>query len=128
MKGNFIFTFFLITLLTLTKPSFCQTRTPVSAEDKAAIIELFKGVPKSQYRLQFNNSKEVYGSKKVSMTELTQLSKVRKPGMDNGYVVLIVQDDGVMYVLAATKGGKLESVLGAEKFAKLNKITAKYAR
>jgi hypothetical protein len=128
MKKSIVFSICLFAVLTLAKPSFGQERKPISENDKAAIIELFKGVPKSQYRLQFNNSKEVYGAKKVSMRQLTQLSKIRKPGMDNGYVVLIVKDDGVMYILAATKGGKLESVLGAEKFAKLNEITAKYAR
>jgi hypothetical protein len=50
MRKSIIFTICLITVLALTKPSFAQKRTPVSAEDKAAIIELFKDVPKSQYR------------------------------------------------------------------------------
>lgn len=100
----------------------------VSEEDKQAIIKLFEGVDKSKYRLEFNKGTEVFGSRKVAMKNLRQVSKFQNPAGKAGYVVLIVSDDGIVYILAVSKGGKLQSVVGAEKAAKLEAIMSKYAR
>jgi len=104
-----------------------QNNKPVSAADKAAIIKLFKGVDKSLYRLQFNKSKEVYGKKQFSMSEVEQINQIRNPGSANGYVVVAYRDDGVMYLLAVT-GKKIDQVLGQERARQLNAIMTKYAR
>jgi len=104
-----------------------QKGKAITPEDKKAIIELFKGVNPKLYHLQFNNKKEVYGKKKVTMAELRQAQTIRNPMGTNGYVVLAVRDDGVMFILAVT-GKKITDILGAEKAAQLNAIMAKYAR
>ena len=57
-----------------------QNRKPISAADKKAIKEIFKGVDSSKYRLQFNGGKEVVGSKRVSMRQLEQVRKITNPG------------------------------------------------
>jgi hypothetical protein len=114
-------------LATISNKAFSQEKT-ISEQDKKEIIKLFEGVDKTKYRLQFNEGKEVYGSRKVSMRELEQVRKVRNPGGDAGYVVLIVSDDGIVYIVAVSKGSKLQSVLGREKAQKLNSIMSKYAR
>src|SRR2546426_808795 len=72
-------------------------KTGISAEDKKALVELFKGVDPKMYRLEFNNAKEVYGSKKVTMGEVQQANKVRNPGGANGYMVLITRDNGALF-------------------------------
>jgi len=105
-------------------------RKPISAEDKKAVIALFKGIDPSKYRLEFNHGRESYGTKKIEMSDLKQVRKISNPGEESGWVILIVEDDGVMYILAATHGdqSQLEEVLGKEKTARLNQIMAKYAR
>jgi hypothetical protein len=113
--------------VSVSSKSFGQAKA-ISEADKKEIVQLFDGVDKSKYRLQFNNGKEVYGSRKVSMRELQQVKKVRNPMGEHGYVVLIVSDDGIVYIVAVSKGSKLESVLGKEKTQKLNAIMSKYAR
>ncbi|MFN8344365.1 MAG: hypothetical protein U0X91_05155 [Spirosomataceae bacterium] len=104
-----------------------KAQKPISAEDKKAIVALFKDADPTMYRLQFNDGKEVYGKRQIKMDELEQIKKVRNPAGENGYVVLAVKDDGIMLIFAATKG-KVESLLGREKAAKLNTIMTKYQR
>lgn len=127
MKSLTLYAVIFMLLVALTGKATAQDKT-ISEADKKEIIKLFEGVDKSKYRLQFNNGKEVYGARKVAMKDLQQVRKVRNPQDEAGYVVLIVSDDGIVYVVAVSKGGKLESVLGREKTAKLNTIMAKYAR
>jgi len=112
------------------KPAATAKRKPISAADKKAIIALFKGVDPNLYRLEFNHGRETYGKKKIEMQDLEQVKRVTNPGEESGYVVLIVSDDGTMYILAATHGdqSQLVQVLGQEKTAQLNKIMSKYAR
>jgi len=130
MKSICIYVACCMLLVGLSVRSLGQDKAekPISEEDKKAIIKLFEGVDKSKYRLQFNHGKEVYGTRKVSMKELEQVRKVRNPASDAGYVVLIVVDDGAVYILAVSKGSKLQTVLGKEKTKSLNAIMAKYAR
>ncbi len=113
--------------ITFPTQSQAQKEKKISAEDQKAIVELFKDVDPASYRLQFNKSRDVYGKRKVSMSEIEQVRKLRNPLDEKGWVVLTVKDDGIMFFLAVT-GKSLTDVLGAEKAAKLNAITAKYAR
>jgi hypothetical protein len=122
IHGALLFMF----ICTLLNKGLSQQKA-VSEEDKQAIIKLFEGVDKNKYRLEFNKRKEVFGSRKVAMKDLRQVSNFKNPAGKAGYVVLIVSDDGIVYVLAVSKGGKLQSVIGREKAAKLDAIMAKYA-
>jgi hypothetical protein len=127
MKSLTLYAVTFMLFLALTNKVVAQDKA-ISEADKKEIIKLFEGVDKSKYRLQFNKGKEVYGARKVAMRDLEQVRKVRNPQDELGYVVLIVSDDGIVYIVAVSKGGKLESVLGREKAAKLNTIMSKYAR
>lgn len=112
------------------KVAKAPARKAISAADKKEIIALFKDVDPTKYRLEFNHGRETYGKKKIEMTDLEQVKRVTNPGSESGYVVLIVSDDGTMYILAATHGdqSQLVQVLGQEKTQKLNAIMQKYAR
>lgn len=96
----------------------------ISAVDQKAVKALFVGVDESKYALNFGG-KTVAGKRTVAMKDLEQVRKVTNPGEAAGYIVLIVEGDSVIYILAI--GSKdLVSVLGREKALKLNKIMAKY--
>ncbi len=102
---------------------------PISSEDQQAIVELFKNVDSSKYRLQFNEGRRVVGNKSVSMSDIEQVKKYRSVA-SSGYFTFIVSGRGadeVVYIYS-TEPGKTESVLGKEKTARLNQIMAKYAR
>jgi hypothetical protein len=102
---------------------------PISAEDQQAIVELFKGVDSSKYRLQFNEGNRVLGNKSLGLSDVEQVRKVRAPEAA-GYFTFIVSGRGakeVVYIYSTEPSG-LQSLLGREKAAKLNQIMAKYAR
>src|SRR4030095_436085 len=117
MKKSFIAITCLVASFGLSKQTLAQQKK-ISSEDKAQIIEIFKYIDPSLYRLQFNKGTEVYGRKKFSMAQVEQIGKFRNPGSDNGYVLLVVKDDGVMIIFAAT-GKKVLDVLGTDKAARL---------
>jgi hypothetical protein len=96
----------------------------IAESDKKAIIEAFKGVDPSLYRLQFNNGTEVYGNKKIQMRDIEQIQKVRTPGEDVGWIVFVVEKGDIIYALAVS--GNMDSVLGAQKAANLRAIKSKY--
>jgi hypothetical protein len=102
----------------------------ISAEDKAAIKEIFKGVNPSKYRLEFDGGKDTMGSKKVSMADIKQVQSVEHPsGNDAARVVFIAKDRGVMFCFKVTVNRRvLEGQLGKEKLARLDQIMAKYSR
>ena len=102
---------------------------PISAEDQQAIVELFKGVDSSKYRLQFNEGNRVLGNKNLGMNDVEQVRKIRTPEAA-GYFTFIASGRGakeVVYIYSTEPSG-LQSLLGREKAAKLNQIMAKYAR
>jgi hypothetical protein len=102
---------------------------PISAEDQQAIVELFKGVDPSKYRLQFNEGKRVVGNKNVGMNDIEQIRKIRNPAAAAGFFIIIVSGGAkeIVYI-AATEPPDVVSVIGKERAAKLNQIMAKYAR
>lgn len=113
------------TAVTKISPA-AQTAKGVSAEDQAAIKALFAGVDESKYSLKFGG-KAVSGKRAVGMKDLTQVKRVTNPAEAAGYIVLVVEGDNVVYVLAVGKKD-LQSVLGQEKALKLNQIMSKYQR
>lgn len=120
----FVFCCFTSTAYAQKKPA-TTARQGVSAADQKAIIELFKGVDQSKYRIQFNNRKNVYGSRKIEMRDVQQIKRVNNPAELAGWIVFVVEGDDVVYVLAVGSSD-LVSVIGKEKAQKLNAIMAKY--
>jgi hypothetical protein len=103
---------------------------PISAEDQQAIAELFKDVDPSKYRLQFNEGNRVLGNKKVEMSDIEQVKRIRTPTNATGYFTFIASGRGakeVVYIYSTEPSG-LVSLLGREKTARLEQIMAKYAR
>ena len=100
----------------------------ISEADKAEIKDIFKGVDPNRYRLEFNGGKEVIGTKKISMSQLSQVRKMRSKGEETAEVLLATRDGGVMYVLVVSRPTveDLRGILGQEKVLRLNQITAKY--
>lgn len=101
----------------------------ISDADRKAIIELFKGVDQSKYRLQFYNGERKtpakYGRLSYQMNDLQRVKRITNPVDAVGWIVFVVEGDDVIYVLAVGSD-KLKSVLGAEKVKRLNAIMAKY--
>lgn len=109
------------------KEKAISKKKAISAADQKAIRALFKDVDPSKYRLQFNQGKQVLGARKVEMQDVEQVKKYRNPAEAAGWIILIVEGDDVIYVLAIGNS-ELTNVLGKERAAKLNQIMAKYAR
>jgi hypothetical protein len=93
----------------------------ISAADKAAIKELFKGADAKNYRVQFDGGKDTVGAKKLTLADVKQAGRT---GPGTG--AFLVDDD----VLICTKGtvpyNVFESQVGKEKLQRLNTILAKY--
>jgi hypothetical protein len=93
----------------------------ISAADKAAIKELFKGVDPSTYRLEFDGGKDTMGSKKLTLASVKQAGRT---GVGTGAFLV---DDDVMICHKGTAPWKvIEGQLGKEKVQRLNTIIAKY--
>jgi hypothetical protein len=99
----------------------------LSAPDKKAIVELFKDVDPSKYRLEFDNGREVYGTKKIEMADLQQIKRVTKPSEASGYLIDI-EVTTVILVRTRADQSELVKVLGEERTKRLNQILNKYAR
>lgn len=109
--------------------SSAEAHKKISAEDKAAIKEIFKGVDPAKYRLEFDGGKDTMGSKKVSMADVKQTKTVSHAGEEANRVTFIARDSGVVYCYTETVNKRvLEGVIGKEKVARLNQIMAKYPR
>ncbi|MDX2248286.1 MAG: hypothetical protein SF052_16000 [Bacteroidia bacterium] len=126
LKLSFLTLFLSFLVLTATAQRTTTTaRKGISAADKAAIKEIFKGVDASKYRLQFNNKAETLGNRTVAMKDLQQVKRITNPAEAAGWIVFVVEGDDVIYVLAVGNSD-LVSVIGKEKALKLNNIMAKY--
>jgi len=99
----------------------------VSAQDRAELVGIFKGVDPSLYRLQFDGGRETYGDAKISMQDIRQMHRFVSPLDERGWIVLIVENksNDVIYIVAAS-GKDLESVLGTQKIEQLRALAAKY--
>ncbi|MDP9099083.1 MAG: hypothetical protein M3N48_08835 [Verrucomicrobiota bacterium] len=89
----------------------------ISAADKAAIKELFKGADAKNYRIAFDHGRDTMGSKKLT------LASVKQAGRTGAFLV----DDDIMICWKGTVPFKeFEGQLGKEKMQRLNTIMAKY--
>jgi hypothetical protein len=105
----------LIALFLIGANANLSAQNGVSAADKRAILEIFKGVDPSKYRLSFNGGGEVHGTKAIKMADLKQLS----------FIVGDRSENEVFYVY--TEGeSELVSVLGRQKVKALDEIARKY--
>lgn len=105
-----------------------QKSLKISDTDKKAIIDLFKNVDPSQYRLVFNSGEEVYGQKSIKMSDLKTASR-KIDGNAKGFKWTFVAGDRgeneVFYIY--TEGeSKMASLLGTKKLNALKQIAEKY--
>ena len=105
-----------------------QKSLKLSDADKNAIIDLFKDVDPSRYRLVFNGGKEVYGQKSIKMSDLKTVSR-KMDGEAKGIKWTFIAGDRseneVFYIY--TEGeSKMASLLGTNKLNALKQIAAKY--
>ena len=93
----------------------------ISAADKAAIKEIFKGADEKNYRVQFDGGKDTMGSKRLTMADVKQAGKT---GPGTG--AYLVDDDIMICYKGTVPHNVFEGQLGKEKVQRLNTIMAKY--
>lgn len=118
----------LLALLMVGTLTQVSAQNGVTAADKRAIVDIFKGVDASKYRLAFNNGDEVYGSKAIKMGDLKTLSRsggTAAKGIKWTFIVGDRSANEVFYIY--TEGeSELLSLLGKQKMKALEEIAAKY--
>jgi len=93
----------------------------ISAADKAAIKEIFRGVDANNYRIQFDGGKDTMGSKKLTLASVKQAGKT---GVGTG--AFLVDDDVMICHKGTVPWRVIEGQLGKEKLQRLNIIITKY--
>jgi hypothetical protein len=93
----------------------------ISAADKAAIKEIFRGADANNYRIQFDGGKDTMGSKKLTLASVKQAGRT---GVGTG--VFLVDDDIMICWKGTVPWNVFEGQLGKEKVQRLNTIMAKY--
>jgi hypothetical protein len=93
----------------------------ISAADKAAIKEIFKGADAKNYRVQFDGGKDTMGAKKLSLASVKQAGRT---GAGTG--AYLVEDDIMICHKGTVPWKTIEGQLGKEKVQRLNSIMAKY--
>src|SRR5687768_8713785 len=93
----------------------------ISAADKAAIKEIFRGADAKNYRIEFDGGKDSMGSKKLTMASVKQAGRT---GPGTG--AYLVYDDIMICWKGTVPFNVFEGQLGREKMQRLNKILAKY--
>ncbi|WP_421799764.1 hypothetical protein [Haliscomenobacter sp.] len=118
----------LIALLMVGTMTQVSAQNGVSAADKKAIVDIFKGVDASKYRLVFNNGSEVYGSKAIKMADLKTLSRTGGTAAKGTKWTFIAGDRSANEVFYIYSEGESElmSLLGKQKMKALEDISAKY--
>lgn len=119
----------LLTLLVLGNFARVSAQNSVSAADKKAILEIFKGVDASKYRLAFNDGGEVHGSKAIKMSDLKMLNRnggATAKGIKWTFIAGDRSANEVFYIYSDGES-ELMSLLGKQKMKALEDISAKYA-
>ena len=110
---------------------------PLSPEDKRALIYLLKSADARFYRFQSANGREVYGSRKMSTTELQRIKELGAPDTRNLIVdyketrsIIVNFKDGT-FIAATSPTGKTDpdvfaNLLGKQGADKLRDILSKY--
>lgn len=124
-------TFLKITLAVCLMSGFAlnaQAQKKVSEEDKKRIVEIFKDVDPSQYRLMFEDGEQTFGKKRIKMSDLKMTGKMTQnqaAGVKWTFVTGDRSANEVIYVY--TEGmSKMASLLGKEKFKALQDIVSRY--
>ena len=110
---------------------------PLSPEHKRAIIALLKSADARFYRFQSANAREVYGSRKMSTTELQRIKELGAPDT-RGIIVdyketksIVIQWKDGSILAATSPTGKTDpdafvNLLGKQAADKLRDILSKY--
>ena len=135
-KSISLFIFTLITVMSFNVKAQ-EKDIPLSPEDKRAMISLLKSADTRFYRFQSANGREVYGSRKMSTTELQRIKELGAPDTRGIIVdyketrsIIVNFKDGT--ILAATSPtGKTDpdvfvNLLGKQSAGKLRDILSKY--
>jgi hypothetical protein len=93
----------------------------ISAADKAAIKEIFRGANAKNYRIWFDGGKDTMGSKKLTLASIKQGGRT---GVGTG-AFLVDDDIGICYK-GTVPLSVFEAQLGKEKMQRLNTIMARY--
>lgn len=93
----------------------------ISAADKAAIKEIFKGADPKNYRIWFDGGKDTMGSKKLT---LASIKRSGRTGVGTGN--FLVDDDIGVCDKGTVPWRIFEGQLGHEKVQNLNSIMARY--
>ena len=110
---------------------------PLSPEDKRAIISLLKTVDGRFYKFQSANGREVYGSRRISTSELNRIKELGAPDTkgiiieykETGSIVIHWKDGSIL--AATSPPGKTDkdvfvNLLGRQSADKLNDLLSKY--
>jgi hypothetical protein len=100
----------------------------ISKKDKQAIIDIFEDVDKSQFIMYFNDGKEVYGKKRIKMSDLKMDKKWTKyAGKSVKWTVIVGDRSANEVIYIYTEGmNEMVSLLGREKVKALMAIADKY--
>lgn len=93
----------------------------ISAADKAAIKEIFKGADAKNYRIWFDGGKDTMGLKKLTLADIKQGGKT---GVGTG--AFLVDDDIGICWKGTVPLRIFEGQLGVEKMQRLNRIMERY--
>lgn len=102
-------------------PDTTTNKKHISAADKAAIKEIFKGASAKDYRIWFDGGKDTMGSKKLTLASVKQAART---GVGTG--AFLVDDDIGMCYKGTVPWNVFEGQLGKEKVQRLNVIIARY--
>lgn len=110
---------------------------PLSPEDKKAVIYLLKTADARFYRFQSGNGREVYGSRKMSTTELKRIKELGAPDTrgtivnykETNSIIIYLKDGSILAATSPT--GKTDpdvfvNLLGKQGADKLRDILSKY--
>lgn len=100
----------------------------ITKKDKQAIIEIFSDVDPDEFIMWFGDGKEVYGKKRIKMSDLKMDKKWTQSAGKSVKWTLVAGDrsaNEVIYIY--TEGlNAMVSLLGKTKFKALMDITKKY--
>lgn len=112
------------------------TLAAIKADDKKQLIGLFRGTDIKHYRIQFN-SREIYGDRKISATEMDRIRQANLVGKGGSLEVkesnaeIIVLKDGTIILASGSdddsQGKYFYRLLGKQKAEQLRLLVARYA-
>ena len=109
--------------------SSLKAQDKISDADKRKIINIFKDVDPSSYRLVFNDGGEVHGQKPVQMNDLKRLSRSTGSASAKGIKWTFIAGDrsaNEVFYIYTDGESELMTVLGQQKYKALQDIVMKY--